>query len=289
MDKQKLTDLGEFYATQRISRGYTQDHVATKGLSKSQISNFENGKHMLSASSLLLAIRGINMSANEFFYALNNYHASTIQVLTARLIKIQESEDVAGARRLLLKTPKSSHDALQNVMIKSVIKEMTGQNLVTLREVNLVGNYLTSIDEWTEFELAIFGFCIEILDVGDVYWLAKEMLERTVFYSELVLNQHIIRRISLHVFAYMIVHDELAYAHYFSHQLKILMHERWLTDWLRYKFLKNLLAFKLTSAPQLVDDMAASIDCLMMLDAKQLAKKLIKLLSATTDYAYKET
>ncbi|CEN28246.1 hypothetical protein GYQ39_05825 [Lactococcus piscium] len=266
MDKQKLTDLGEFYATQRISRGYTQDHVATKGLSKSQISNFENGKHMLSASSLLLAIRGINMSANEFFYALNNYHASTIQVLTARLIKIQESEDVAGARRLLLKTPKSSHDALQNVMIK----EMTGQNLVKLREVNLVGNYLTSIDEWTEFELAIFGFCIEILDVGDVYWLAKEMLERTVFYSELVLNQHIIRRISLHVFAYMIVHDELAYAHYFSHQLKILMHERWLTDWVRYKFLKNLLAFKLTSAPQLVDDMAASIDCLMMLDAKKI-------------------
>ena len=67
--KEKLTDLGAFYATLRISRGYTQDQVATKGLSKSQISNFENGKHMLSASSLLLAIRGIHMSANEFFYA----------------------------------------------------------------------------------------------------------------------------------------------------------------------------------------------------------------------------
>ncbi|MGX7048433.1 hypothetical protein RU86_GL001286 [Lactococcus piscium] len=288
MDKQKLTDLGEFYATQRSSRGYTQDHVATKGLSKSQISNFENGKHMLSASSLLLAIQGINMSANEFFYALNNYHASPIQILTARLIEIQESEDVAGAHRLLLKAPQSSHDALQNVMIKSVIKEMTGHNQVTLREVKLVGDYLTSIDEWTEFELAIFGFCIEILDVGDIYWLAKEMIERTAFYSELVLNQHIIRRISLHVFAYMIVHDELAYAHYFSHQLKTLMHERWLTDWLRYQFLKMLLAFKQTNEPQLVLDMAASIDCLMMLDAQQLAKKLIKLLSATTDYAYKE-
>jgi Rgg/GadR/MutR family transcriptional activator len=278
MNKDKLYEMGEFYASQRISRGYTQKDVATARLTKSQISNFENGKNMLSADRMLMAIQGINMSANEFFHALNGYHATKMQVLTRQLMEFQENRNVAGAKSLLIKVPKNVHERLENVMIKSIIKEITGENLLTINEGKLVGKYLNSIDEWTEFEIAVFAYGIETLDVGDVYWLGKEMIERSEFYAQLVLNKQIVIRTTLHAFTYMIEHDEFKYAQYFSHKLTGMISERELMDWVFYNFLKKLLEFKMKKASNLIEEMQNSISCLKVLGADVTAQMLSEML-----------
>ncbi|MCJ1978404.1 Rgg/GadR/MutR family transcriptional regulator [Pseudolactococcus paracarnosus] len=278
MEKEKLHDLGKFYASQRSGRGYTQKDVETIGLKKSQISNFENGKNMLSADRLLLAIQGINMSPNEFFHALNGYQGTKMQLFTRQLMEFQASRDSENIKKLIIEEPKSIHEALENVMIKSVVKEITGENLVTSEESSLVGKYLTNIDEWTEYEVAIFAYGIETLDVGDVYWLGKEMIERSEFYMQLVLNRQIIIRTTLHAFAYMIEHGEFKYAQYFNQQLEKMVSERELMDWIFYKFLNMIFDYKTEKTSHLVDEMQKYIDCLDIVGAKVTAQMFTKML-----------
>lgn len=156
----------------RKARGYTQADVSDDIVSKSLISKFENGTSMLAADKLFRAIENLNMTANEFVRVLNNYRPDRMERLyhTLNHIRFAGLEDSEQLERLLIDEPTDKFEILSNIMIKSVLQYVTGKQYVSKAEKVIVGDYLTELDIWTEFEVKLLYYTCSILDNGDCRW-----------------------------------------------------------------------------------------------------------------------
>ena len=130
-------DLGHFFKEIRRNRGYTLKDAGGDYISKSQLSRFENNGTTLTAEKLYFAITQISMTPNEFFNAFNDYKFDRMQKLYFTLDNIQLSlqEGLEKSEKLIIKHPDSKFEKLSNIMIKSVLQDITGKNYIKKRRL----------------------------------------------------------------------------------------------------------------------------------------------------------
>ena len=179
-------DVGIFFKEIRQTRGYTQKDAGGNYISKSQLSRFENGDTILTAEKLYYAITQISMTPNEFFNAFNDYKLDRMQKLYYTLDNIQLSlkEGIEKSEELITKYPDSKFEKLSNIMIKSVLQDITGKRYITKEEYLLVGDYLSAIDYWSEFELKLLYYTCLILDEGDICWFWQLVTDRACHFNK---------------------------------------------------------------------------------------------------------
>lgn len=186
IDDEIKFDVGIFLKEIRRTRGYTQKDVGGIYISKSQLSRFENGGTILTAEKLYYAITQISMTPNEFFNAFNGYKLDRMQKLYYTLdnIQLELKDGLKKSKELIIKQPISKFEKLSNIMIKSVLQDITGKLYITKEEYVLVGDYLNAIDYWSEFELKLLYYTCPILDEGDVLWFWKMVIERAPHFNK---------------------------------------------------------------------------------------------------------
>ena len=179
-------DVGAFFKEIRRTRGYTQKDAGGDYISKSQLSRFENGETILTAEKLYYAITQISMTPNEFFNAFNDYKLDRMQELYRTLDNIQLSlkDGIEKSKTLIIKKPKDKFERLSNVMIKSVLQDITGKKYVSEEEYLLVGDYLSAIDYWSEFEMKLLYYTCLILDEGDIRWFWEMITDRAHHFNK---------------------------------------------------------------------------------------------------------
>ncbi|MGO3299007.1 Rgg family transcriptional regulator [Pseudolactococcus laudensis] len=190
MAKEVMTDeisaIRKTFKGLRKARGYTQADISDEIVSKSLISKFENGTSMLAADKLLHVIAKLNMTPNEFVNVLNDYQPDRMQKLynTLNQIRFSGLQGVKRSEKLIIEETTDKFEILSNIMIKSVLQDVTEKQYVSLVERNIVGDYLNGLDNWTEFEVKLLYYACPILDRGDFKWFGELLLERTKhFYS----------------------------------------------------------------------------------------------------------
>lgn len=205
----------------RQSRGYTQKDVSDEVVSKDMISKFERGANMLSADKLCHAIANINMTPNEFMSTLNGFKPSRLQKLydTLNNIRFSYPKSVVSAEELIVNDTKNKFNVLSNIMIKSVIQDVTGENYVSSDEKTLVGNYLNGIENWTTFELKLLYYVCPILDIGDVKWFGEILLERRFHYF-VGENRSLIINVLMNLYDTVLDHQDIEYADFFRKNIE---------------------------------------------------------------------
>ena len=186
IDEKINFDVGTFFKEIRRTRGYTQKDAGGDYISKSQLSRFENGETILTAEKLYYAITQISMTPNEFFNAFNDYKLDRLQELYRTLDNIQLSlkDGIEKSKTLIIKKPKDKFERLSNVMIKSVLQDITGKKYVSEEEYLLVGDYLSAIDYWSEFEMKLLYYTCLILDEGDIRWFWEMITDRAHHFNK---------------------------------------------------------------------------------------------------------
>ncbi|MFZ2648364.1 MAG: helix-turn-helix domain-containing protein [Lactococcus chungangensis] len=186
IDEKINFDVGAFFKEIRRTRGYTQKDAGGDYISKSQLSRFENGETILTAEKLYYAITQISMTPNEFFNAFNDYKLDRMQELYRTLDNIQLSlkDGIEKSKTLIIKKPKDKFERLSNVMIKSVLQDITGKKYVSREEYLLVGDYLSAIDYWSEFEMKLLYYTCLILDEGDIRWFWEMITDRAHHFNK---------------------------------------------------------------------------------------------------------
>ncbi|MCJ0546976.1 helix-turn-helix domain-containing protein, partial [Enterococcus cecorum] len=66
-----MNNLGKYFKKFRESRHLTLKNIANESLSIAQLSRFENGTSDLTISKFLYSLNELNMSLEEFMYAVN--------------------------------------------------------------------------------------------------------------------------------------------------------------------------------------------------------------------------
>ncbi|GAB6886488.1 MutR family transcriptional regulator [Streptococcus equinus ATCC 33317] len=230
MKLEKSMQLGELYRELRIARGLKLKDVARENLSVSQLSRFENGQSMLAADKLLIAISGIHMTFSEFGHAINNYQEPKAFQLSTKIVELYNKQDVQGLHNLLENENNSEvfdvYKRLNKLIIKAYIYNLDPTFVITEEEKNFLTSYLYEIEEWTEFELYIFGNTMSILSESDLIFLGKAFVDRDKLYQSLTSHKKIAEIVFLNLILLLLTYRKLYQANYFIEALeKILTYQ----------------------------------------------------------------
>lgn len=223
-------ELGELYRELRIARGLKLKDVVRDNLSLSQLSRFENGQTMLSADRMLLAISGIHMSFAEFGHALNNYKETPYFAAGKKIMELYGKQDVEGLKGLLEEyknyESREIYNRLNLLVIKDCIYSLESSYTIDQEEINLLTKYLYDIEEWTEYELYLFGNTLTLLSTEDLLFLGKAFVERDKLYRSIPSHDNAAKLALLNIISVLLERKQNYYVSYFMEILeKLLTHQ----------------------------------------------------------------
>ncbi|WP_247644664.1 MULTISPECIES: Rgg/GadR/MutR family transcriptional regulator [unclassified Streptococcus] len=248
MERDRTVELGEFYKEMRLARRVKQKDVVRNHFSVSQLSKFEAGQSMLTADKLLYAIEGINMSFSEFALALRDYQPLETDRLIAQISQLTMERDLDGLKNLLKLHEESDrlYDRLNSFIIKSGISIFEPGYEFSEEDRSLLTRYLFDIEQWTAYELHLFGNAMSLLTDMDLLFLGKELVKKSKLYLSLTNFQIGLKRLYINLISELIEREQGTHIEFFVDQLKSLLA---LTD----VFEKIVLDFLICAKSYLLD------------------------------------
>lgn len=247
LNEKELMNLGELYRELRVARGLKLKDVARGNVSLSQLSKFENGQTMLAADKLLVAISGIHMSFAEFGHALNHYQESPFFAVGKQIAKLQLKGDVEGLKQLLntLEDTETfdTYNRLNRIDVASAIHSLDPNYEIADEDKKFLTDYLYGIEEWTEYELYIFGNTMAILSDADLIFLGKAFAERDKFYLSLPQHKKTAELTFLNIIFALIDREEFYYTTFFIDKLEKLLNYQDMFAIVVLNFLRQILAY----------------------------------------------
>lgn len=218
-------DLGEQYKELRLGRKVKQKDVASEFLSTSQLSKFESGQSMLSADKMIRAIDGIHMTFAEFGYALNDYQPTEQQKLSDQMLALAAQRDREGLLTLLEKYQASNtvFDRLNVLVIKNAIHQMDTSYTLSQEDSEFLTEYLYSIENWTSYELYLFGNTLPFLSDLDLLFLSKELAARSNLYLKLKNYRSALKGTYLNIISELLERKQVRHLDFFISELKNLL------------------------------------------------------------------
>ncbi|EHI74111.1 MutR family transcriptional regulator [Streptococcus criceti] len=273
----KSLELGELYKELRMARGLKLKDIARDNLSVSQLSKFENGQTMLAADKLLLAIQGIHMSFSEFGYALTQYQDSIFFKMGKKLVELQSHNDLAGLKELLATYSGDevyeTYNSLNKLVIKVVISTIEPSYQITDDEKEFLTSYLYAIEEWTEYELYLFGNTMIVLSDEDLVFLGKAFVERDKLYRSLASHKRNAELVLLNLILTLVERKKFYHANFFIENLDHLLSYQDMFAIIFKNFLKQVISY-LTGEQDNLESIRKNIQAVEELGNPILAKFL---------------
>ncbi len=220
-----MEDFGKIFKKYRESRQLKLRDIASKELSTSQISRFENGESDLTITKFMHAIQLINMPIDEFMYTANNFKRDELNELLYKIQQYTTSRDINNLKKMLSdeESVTSNNLTMQKIrilLIKISINGLSGEKLFNEADVEDLADYLFSVAYWGRNELLIFANSINVFNKMTNLTLLREMNRRTDFYKELPQNRSMIASMNVNAYIFCIENSEWIEAQYFEQQLK---------------------------------------------------------------------
>ncbi|WP_445785718.1 Rgg family transcriptional regulator [Streptococcus equinus] len=277
MDEKEMMSLGELYRELRMARGLKLKDVAGQKLSVSQLSKFENEQSMLTADKLLVAISAIHMSFSEFGHALNHYQESSYFRLGNQLANLQVAGDIEGLKEVLKNFEADenfdTYNRLTRIDIVSAIYALDTSYEIKEDDKQFLTQYLYSIEQWTEYELYLFGNTMSILSDADLIFLGRALAERNEFYLSLPQHKKAAQLTFINIILALIERNQLYYTTYFMTKLESMINYQDMFTVVFLTFLKDTLAY-LKGETDDVQPMRECIEMVKKLGNPTMAKLL---------------
>ena len=220
-----MEDFGKIFKKYRESRQLKLRDIASKELSTSQISRFENGESDLTITKFMHAIQLINMPIDEFMYTANNFKLDELNELLDKIVQYTSSRDIENLKRLIFEEEsKECNNAtmkkIRVLLIKIHLYDLFGEKLYQEEDIHFLADYLFSIEYWGRNELLIFSNAIVAFNTETNLILLREMNRRTNFYKDIPQNRSMIASMNVNEYIFCVENSEWIEAQYFEQQLK---------------------------------------------------------------------
>lgn len=183
-----MEDLGKVFREFRISKNYSLKEAAGEACSTSQLSRFELGESDLATSRFFEILDNIHVTIENFMDKARNFQHHEHVALMAQIIPLYYANDIAGFQRLqgeqLEKATSSTNPLyfeLNWILLQGLICQRDASYTMKQRDLEKVADYLFQTEEWTMYELILFGNLYSFYDVDYVTRLGREVMEREDF------------------------------------------------------------------------------------------------------------
>lgn len=218
-----MEELGLVFRHFREAGQYSLKEAAGDICSTSQLSRFELGESDLTVTKLLALLDNIHVNVENFLDKARNFQYEERIQLMSKLNGLYYANDIAGFQELqaeeLEKAKTSSHPqvyTLNAILLQGLICQRNPQYRMEQADLDLVADYLFSIEEWGMYELILFGNLYSFYDVDYVYRMGKEVLERESFYAKLNKHRKLVVMMALNCYLHCLEGRAFDYANYFE-------------------------------------------------------------------------
>ena len=272
-----MKNSGEIFKRFRESRGLSLKDVANDNLSKSQLSRFENGQNDLTLNTFIMALSAINVSINEFMYAVNDFHNDELSELLEIIRNCTINNNIQGLKNLLFdysrrdKNSNKFHE-LNTILIKIRLQVLSEEKLVLEKDLEKLIDYLFSVEFWGVYELRLFLNSIDILEHNFFVTLSREMIRRSDYYKEIKANRSLINHMTLNAYIICIDRGYLTDAAYFGRQLKsFFFEESEMYERVVYNYAHNYYLYKKFGSDQSIIEMRKCIGFMKAVGSDNIA------------------
>lgn len=272
-----MKNSGEIFKRFRESRGLSLKDVANDNLSKSQLSRFENGQNDLTLNKFIMALSAINVSINEFMYAVNDFHNDELSELLEIIRNCTINNNIQGLKNLLFdysrrdKNSNKFHE-LNTILIKIRLQVLSEEKLVLEKDLEKLIDYLFSVEFWGVYELRLFLNSIDILEHNFFVTLSREMIRRSDYYKEIKANRSLINHMTLNAYIICIDRGYLTDAAYFGRQLKsFFFEESEMYERVVYNYAHNYYLYKKFGSAQSIIEMRKCIGFMKAVGSDNIA------------------
>ncbi|MCO4645460.1 hypothetical protein Si021_02078 [Streptococcus infantarius subsp. infantarius] len=133
--------------------------------------------------------------------------------------------------------------------------------------------YLYSIEQWTEYELYLFGNTMSILSDADLIFLGRALAERNEFYLSLPQHKKAAQLTFINIILALIERNQLYYTTYFMTRLESMINYQDMFTVVFLTFLKDTFAY-LKGETDDVQPMRECIEMVKKLGNPTMAKLL---------------
>ncbi|WP_242257763.1 Rgg/GadR/MutR family transcriptional regulator [Streptococcus thoraltensis] len=273
-----MKNFGEIFKKFRESRGLRLKDVAKVGISTSQLSRFEKGETDLTISKFMLILDEINMSIDEFMYAVHDFHRDELNELLVKVRNFVSTNDVEGFKSLLyfymeLNPKREKFHQINTILLKIRLQDLSGESYYTEQDLIDLTDYLFSVEYWGDYELLIFMNTLDVLKHEVFMILAREMCRRSDFYKEIPTNRRLISTMLLNAYITCIERMQFIDALYLEKQLnQCFFIETEVYERLVFKYAQNLYRYKYEENTKSIIEMKKCIAALKLAGSNNLAK-----------------
>ena len=218
-----MENLGKVFREFRISKNYSLKEAAGEACSTSQLSRFELGESDLATSRFFEILDNIHVTLENFIVKARNFQHHEHVSLMAQIIPLYYSNDIAGFQKLQreqLEKVKSSNNPLYFelnwILLQGLICQRDASYSMKQIDLDKVADYLFKIEEWTMYELILFGNLYSFYDVEYVTRLGREVMEREEFYQEIGRHRKLVLILALNCYQHCLENFAFENASYFE-------------------------------------------------------------------------
>lgn len=181
---------GEHFRNMREEKKMSIVEVSDGILSVSQLSKFERGLSEISLSKFIKVLERINVTLSEFELVSNNFESKSLYQMVENLrasytnresdvlTKMVESELVKW------QTTDNIRYRYNYIMLSIINDELNNVTTTDKSDIARLTDYLFSIEDWTYYELVLFGNSIPAIPIRTVILLCDELLTKTAFFQK---------------------------------------------------------------------------------------------------------
>ena len=218
-----MENLGKVFREFRISKNYSLKEAAGEACSTSQLSRFELGESDLATSRFFEILDNIHVTLENFMDKARNFQHHEHVSLMAQIIPLYYSNDIAGFQKLQreqLEKAKSSNNPLYFelnwILLQGLICQRDASYSMKQIDLDKVADYLFKIEEWTMYELILFGNLYSFYDVEYVTRLGREVMEREEFYQVIGRHRKLVLILALNCYQHCLENFAFENASYFE-------------------------------------------------------------------------
>ena len=218
-----MEHLGKVFREFRISKNYSLKEAAGEACSTSQLSRFELGESDLATSRFFEILDNIHVTLENFIDKARNFQHHEHVSLMAQIIPLYYSNDIAGFQKLQeeqLEKVKSSTNPLYFelnwILLQGLICQRDASYSMKQIDLDKVADYLFKIEEWTMYELILFGNLYSFYDVEYVTRLGREVMEREEFYQVIGRHRKLVLILALNCYQHCLENFAFENASYFE-------------------------------------------------------------------------
>ena len=177
-----MEEYGKILKRIRLEKGLTQKELSAGILSRSHLSELENGNYYCSFDKFLQLLRKLNVSLHEFdLYLKESIYQEDFQ----RKIKIEaavNAHDIAEMKRLLAefqivdeKNVRMRHEKL---LLEALIEYHQNHQIMNLTRYQEILDYLSKVSEWGMYELNLLANFLFIFDIDTLPLITQQIYKK---------------------------------------------------------------------------------------------------------------